>query len=465
MEIREQDSIAKDIGKVLGDSGTQRFSGYFAEEYSQEWLDARRCTNVETMRRSDGTVKQLLLALKTPLLAVTPTVEVDSDDPIDLKARDLCEKSIFGMARTWKEFFREALTSLDFGFSVFELIYVKRDDGIYLSDLAARIQKSILNWQLDDGRRGIVQLIFTDEVGLKQLKFEIPMNKLLVFTNEKEGDDLTGQSVLRPAWKHFYIKDNLYKISAISCERYGVGVPVITTPESGGGGEKDMAEEIGRNLRANEKSFITLPSPGWKVEILTPSGNPQQGQIEQLIQHHDRQILAAGLAAFLNLGAGSTGSFALSQDQSSFFLTHIEDKARYYEEQITKQVFERLTQINFGKRDKYPYLKFPKLGDVDLSAYSTTIKTLNDAGLLKTSPKFTQFIHTTFKLPEITDEELEDMEIEEINSKMDALEAEDQEPEGEDDMPIDENMGDDMPEDDEDEQLDKEDVEEEPEDI
>lgn len=435
MLLKDQESVARDIGKVLGDSGTRRWSGYFREEYSPEWVDDQRCTNVETMRRSDGTVKQLLLALKTPLLAVTPTVEVDSDDPLDLKARDICDKSIFGMARTWKEFFREALTSLDFGFSVFELIYSRRNDGIYLQDLAARIQKSIQNWQLDDGRRGIVQLIFTDEIQQKETRLEIPMNKLLVFTNEKEGDDLTGQSVLRPAWKHFYIKDNLYKISAISCERYGVGIPVIKRPQEGGASEKDLAENMGRNLRANEQSYITLPSPDWEVSILTPSGNPQQGQIEQLIQHHDRQILAAGLAAFLNLGAGSTGSFALSADQSSFFLSHIEDKARYYEEQITKQVFERLTQINFGKREKYPYLKFPTLGDVDLSAYAGTIKTLIDAGLVKTSPKVTQFIHKTFNLPVLTDEEVEEMEIEEMEKQVDSIDEEKDQTIVEDDTP------------------------------
>jgi hypothetical protein len=193
---------------TIGDSGSVRYGGYFKDEPQQEWRDEKRIDNVETMRRSDGTVKQLLNAIKAPLLATEWIIEAASEEVVHVKHKEFIEQNLFNMRRTWKEFLREILTYFDFGFSVGELIWEVRKDGVYLADVEPRIQASIQRWKLTDGRRGVVQWILTDEADTTNA--EIPMSKLLVLTNDKEGDDVTGQSVLRPAWKHFYIKDKLY---------------------------------------------------------------------------------------------------------------------------------------------------------------------------------------------------------------------------------------------------------------
>ena len=402
---------------VIGDSGSVRYGGYFQDEPQSQWRDDKRIDSVETMRRTDGTVKQLLNALKAPLLATNRVIEPASEEEKDQKIKDFVEKNIFGMRRTWKEFLRESLTYFDFGFSVFELIWEITNEGIMLADMEPRIQASIEKWRLNDGRRGVVQRIQTDEQDVSVA--EIPLNKLLVLTNDKEGDDLTGQSVLRPSWKHFYIKDKLYRISAISCERYGVGIPKITLPEAAGDAEKAAAMELGQEMRSNERSVVVLPNEKWKVEILTPTGGAStQGQIDSLISHHDRMILMSGLAGFLNLGSDSAGSFALSQDQSSFFLKHVEDKAAYISEQITKQVIERIVIVNFGEQKKYPALKYMPLGDIDWAEYSQAVSALVNSGLVRKDGKTQQFIHRAFNLPEITDEELEIAKIEDEVSSL-----------------------------------------------
>lgn len=420
--LTPQEPLSKVLPFVIGDSGNQRYGGYFQDEPNAAWRDDKRIDNVEEMRRSDATVKALLNALKAPILATSWDIAPADSNPEEEEIAEFCRNNLFGMVRTWKEFLREALTYFDFGFAVFEECWKFRENRIWLDDLAPRIQASIQKWKLTDGRRGVVQLIYTDETDKGTA--EIPMIKLLVLTNDKEGDDPTGQSVLRPAWKHYYIKDKLYRIGAVSSERYGVGIPMITLPPSAGETESDKAYEMGQQIRSNEKSVIVRPNKDWEVTILVPPGQPQQAQMQELIQHHDRQIIMAGLAGFLGLGSDATGSYALSKDQSSFFLKHVEDKAAYVAEQITKQVIHRLVELNYGKRAKYPQLTYGPLGDIDYAEYSTMLLTLVNAGLLDKDSTVKQFTRKAFKLPELTSEQIEEMEAAELEKEVGALEDE-----------------------------------------
>lgn len=416
-KLRAVKKSVGDIFRVHGDSGTERYGGYITEEPNYKWRDEERVKLVEEMRRSDASVRAVLSAIKAPIKATSWKVEGP-----DEKVNKFVEDNLFKMKnRTWKGFISEALTFADFGFSVFEIVYEVRDGYIQIRDLAPRIQHSILKWKTESEEPGVTQLVRTDEgfPGKKDTQLFIPMSKLLVFTNEKEGDDLTGQSILRAAYKHYFYKDTLYRIQGIAAERYGVGVPTVTLPDNYGEEEKDKAEEMVSELRSNEKSYIILPA-GFTLEIKTPNGNPQGAAMDQAITHHDKMILMSVLATFLGLGVDSTGSFALSKDQSSFFLKHVEDLASYMAEQITEQVIRRLIEYNFADGTEVPKLTFTALGDIDFSEYSTVIKTLTDGGFIATDPKTQQFVRKFFKLPEMSDEERVELELDNELAQMEA---------------------------------------------
>lgn len=412
-------STLQNIDKTLGDSGTRRFSGFLLEEPNVQWRDEQRINNVEEMRRADGTVKAVLNAMKAPILSVDWDIEGQDDTIVQF-----VKENLFGMRRTWRDFMREALTYMDFGFYVFELIFEKKGRNFNLVDLEPRIPHSIYRWKAEiDGKLvpGITQILQTNDskvVEANGSQASIPMEKLLVLTNDKEGDDITGQSILRAAWKHYKMKDVLERVQAIAAERYGVGIPVITLPKEYGEAEKRLAEEMAKNLKSNEKSYIVLPSEEWKFIIATPTGNPQGQSIESAIKHHGNSILISTLATFLSLGTNDTGSLALSRDQSSFYLKHVEDKCAYFAEQMTEQVIRRLVYVNFGPNAEVPKLKFAPLGDIDFTAMSGTLKTLIEASLIDPSPKMKQFVSKVFKLPEVTDDEREQMEEEEMEAKM-----------------------------------------------
>jgi len=420
------------IFKVFGDSGTTSYGGFFHEEPNNDWRDTTRVENVETMRRTDATVKQGLNTIKSPILSTTYNIEPFSSDDSDIEVAEFVKDNLFNMRRGFLDFLRESLTFFDFGHSVFELQWGRKSDRnlyknkltekcdkIYLVDILPRIQSSIHNWKLSDGSFGIVQLIQNDN--FDKTEAEIPAEKLIILTNEKEGDDVTGQAVLRSAWKHFYIKDKLYRVSAISCERFGVGIPIGALPHASGDEEVALMEEMLKNMRANQKGFILKPNPDYEVDILIPKGNPQADQIEKLILHHDRMILASMLASFLNLGESSSGSFALSKIQYKNYINFVEDKLNYLENQIEQQVIKKILWYNNLDINRCPSLRHTPLGDIDLKEFSEMIKNLSESNVIKNDAKLMQYVHDTVGFPSIPDDDLEDIDMEKINNEIEQI--------------------------------------------
>lgn len=405
---------------IFGDSGTERYSGFFYEDPNPQWTDDRRIDIVENMRRTDGSVKAALTIVKTPILAANWDIVTDSEDPLFQEVTEFVKKSVFNLkGRTWKGFLREALTYLDFGFSVFEKIYGIREGRLTIVDLAPRIQRSIYKWEMQDGSPGVTQFLRTNEDDAinnlgNQGFLEIPAAKIVVFTNEKEGDDVTGQSILRAAYKHFYAKDNLYRFGLIASERFGAGTLVIGMPLNAGREEREAAKNIGQSFKANEMAYVVKPSPEWDLEILRPEGSSQNSIMEEQIKHHNREILMTVLAAFMDLGSGSSGSFALSKDQSSFFVKNIEDKVEYFKEEFTKTVLEDIVKQAYPDvyqkmkaEEALPYLTSTPVDEKDLKNTAEYIKILVDAGMINPDDKLKKWTRSLFKMPELTEEDLD----------------------------------------------------------
>lgn len=418
----------KQIVNVYGNAGTEHYNGYFSEEPNPVWRDQRRVEIVEEMRRGDGAVKAVLSAVKSPILSTNWFIEPASDEDKDKEIASDIEQQIFNMPyRTFDDFLRESLTHLDFGHAVFEKIYMMVNGKILIADLAPRIQSSIEKWEQTDGSPGIQQMVRNDDDKGEEhtFYFNIPWKKLLIFTNDKEGDDVTGQSVLRSAYIHYYMKNRLYKTAAIGLERNFIGIPTGKLAAGFGQSEKDEMEKVLKNIRANEQQFIVLP-PENEFTITTPQGNPLGSTMKDTIDHHNRMILLAVLAEFLDLGAGSTGSFALSEDQQSFFLQHVEEKCKYVAQVLNNGLVKELVDLNYGKQKKYPKLKYAPLGSVDYSEISTMLKTLVDAGLIQADDiKIQQFTRESLKLPQLTEEEVEEMEEKKMEAELKAMEGED----------------------------------------
>jgi len=200
----------------------------------------------------------------------------------------------------------------------------------------------------------------------------IPIKKLVVFSHEPEAGDITGISVLRSAYKHWYYKDTLYKIDAIQKERHGIGIPVIKLPPGFSRDDQVLADNLGRNLRTNERAHVTLP-PLWDLVFAKLEGQPVDCM--KSIEHHDMRIKSNVLGSFMDATTGTQDS------NVDIFLKSTRYLAEYVCDIFNKFVIKQLVDLNFtlakGSTRGYPRLRARRIGEwEDIRTLSFAIRNL-----------------------------------------------------------------------------------------
>ena len=396
----------KGLGKEQGHSGTVIFRGIITqEEYNLKLANAITANRIyDTMRRSDATVRSTLQVCKLPLLSAQWGMEAASDDKLDEEIADFVKREIFERNVNFHNFLREGLTMFDFGFSLAEKTYELTEcDGktrIGLKKIGFRKQKSIQSWETEDGKPGVTQMLLS----AASPKASIPREKLIIFTNDKEGDNDEGISLLRYAYKHWDIKDKLDIVNAIALEKLAVGVPVLKKPADADQTDLVKAREALRNFRANEEGYQEIPV-GWDLEMLDMKANSTKDVIPT-IQYHDRQIQMSVLAQFLSLGGDSgSGSRAVSADHSKLFLLSEEAVAKNIQATLQEQLVKQLVDLNYADLPNgYPKITFSRIGDEDTTALSEAVNKLMAAGALTYDPDLEGHMRKMLHLPNLPDE-------------------------------------------------------------
>ena len=392
--------------KEIGSSGVSITGGLITgEEYNPKLSGLSAIKTYDEMRRSDATVNAALNAVKLPILSADFYVDPASDDERDKEVADLVYDCLFHIV-DWDKFLEEALTFLDFGYDVHEMVFEPREINgqlrIALVKLGYRKQTTIQKWETRDGQPGISQ---RDNTGGD---YSIPAAKLVRFTHKQEGDNYEGISILRAAFKHWYIKDKLYRIDAVGHERHALGVIDVTTPVGAKDEDKKKMRQYVRNLRANEESYIEHPE-GWVVQFLDMKANSLK-DVEPSINHHDRQIMKNVLAQFLEIGAaGGTGTRSTSEDHSRLFELAVQSVARRIVQVLQNTVVRTIVDLNYSDRE-YPTLRVGNISDDNIPVMSEAIKKFVDAGVLHPRPIDENSTRKMIGWSELTDEEIKEAE-------------------------------------------------------
>ena len=408
----------------LGDTGTTMYNGMISgEEYNYDLSGTAKYTIYDKMRKGDATIAATLRVLKLPLRSANWYVEPAGKDKLQQEQAEFIEHNLKeGMSITWDDFIRQALLMLDYGVFVFEKVYdnvvYKNKTYIGWRKFAPRHPRTIQAWKINDGNDdGIKQLVNNRDT------VEIPMEKLLIFVNEKEGDNWEGISILRSAYKNWFFKDIFEQIDAMAFERQGLGVPYCKIP-AGANNAKDKANAtaIVKNLRANEKAYVVYPE-GYEVGFLD-MGAGKTRDPKNSIEYHNRQIALNVLAQFLMLGAGDKGSFALSKDQSSFFYDSLQAVAKNILDVINKYAIKQLVELNWPGTSEYPTLKVDDIGAIDKVQFATMINTLVGANIIKTDDDLDRYIRKELDMPESQEGDEDDSKTDELENQLDLLSIE-----------------------------------------
>lgn len=386
----------------IGASGTDIVSGVISgEEYAPRLRGKSALVQYDKMRRNDATVNAALDALKLPIMSADFVIDPASDSGADREVAEFIETNIKHII-DWDKFLFEALTFLDFGFSLFEMVFEPREvngkDRIALKKLAYRKQTSIERWETDTGEPGVTQVV-TGE------RYSIPEVRLVRFTNRQEGENYEGRSILRTAYKHWYIKDKLYRIDAVGHERQGLGVIEIITPKGATDADKKKVRKLVRQLRASDESYIEHPE-GWVVQFMDMNATSMK-DAEPSINHHDRQITKNVLAQFLEIGAsGSSGTRSTSEDHSQLFELAQQIVANKIVYVLQNKVVRALVDLNYNNVE-YPTLRVGKIGDDNVPVVSDAVSKFVVAGALHPAPEDENTVRRMIGWPERTDEDLE----------------------------------------------------------
>jgi hypothetical protein len=295
------------------------------------------------------------------------------------------------MTLSWTQVLTEALLMLDFGYYMFEKVWdlaiVDGQPRTILKKLAPRHPMDVKEWKYDSngGPAGVVMYGSNSNED-----YFIPIEKLLVFTFDKEAGNIEGISVLRSAYKHWYFKEQLYKIDAIQKERHGIGIPVIKLPLGFTDADKRLAEELGRNIRTNERAHIVLP-PSWEIMMLKLEGNPVDALTS--VEHHNAAIRENILVNFIVEGA--------KEEDLVLFLKATRFIADIVIDSFNSYLIPQLIDYNFTNVE-YPKLKVRRIGETaDWRTLSFAIRNLIGAGVIIPDEQLEINLRNEMDLPQI----------------------------------------------------------------
>jgi hypothetical protein len=398
-----------------GTSGTQIYSGYYDEEYLQKIKHLRGMDLYDEMRRSDSQIAMLLSVVKNPIKSATWSVEAVDDSDEEKEISDFVYHCLFndmgnpetGKRKTFKEFLEEALTFIEFGFVVFEIVHKnvkghkEYGDYIGLRDIGFRSQKTIETWKLR--KDGSIESVRQLAQGDLKTDVTIPGETLLILTLNKEGDNYEGISMIRPCFGNWFRKNNFLKSLAIGVEKSSTGIPVGKMSQEFMDRDDydtqfDTLTDILEQFASHENQSLVIPAG---VELGEIKISFDAEKVQKVIDAEDVKMAKRFLANFMELGLNGTGSYSLGSDLSDIFLSGIEHIADMLCERMNQNVIETLVKARYGQRSDYPKLVHRGINDKAGKELSEIIGTLTDRGIIRPSDRLEDFVHDVYGLPEV----------------------------------------------------------------
>jgi|GEM_PF-1001383 hypothetical protein len=396
---------------VFGLSGTPITAGFLRElgEYNAKLDGLNAIWTYQEMRRGDGQVAGTLRACKLPILSAQWQIKPPPDPELRRgqtaeKAKEVAyfiQENLFGglewqthtgswITQSWKDVVRFALRMQDFGAACYEEVMAIDGDKIRVRRLADRQALTFYRWHTDphavdptlppfiydDGET----LYALEQWGYRSNRFEyvkLPTDKACIFTHDQEGANFWGIPLTRAMYPHWYIKKHLERIDAIACERNSLGVPMIMLPPNPSRQDVQTAQQWVTQLAAHEKTGLSLPN-GAEFKLVGIEGRIRE--ILPSLEYHKQQIATSCLAMFMELGQTRTGSRALGESQTDFFLLATQNTADYIASQIRNSTIRRLTLWNFGPDAPVPYLVPANVQARSIDTMAAIISQLAQAG-------------------------------------------------------------------------------------
>jgi len=271
--------------------------------------------------------------------------------------------------------------SLVHGFSLHEVVFGRKKNellpggsGYGINKLPERLPSSIeINgWVEDEDTKDLSAIKQSGPgIGGKWVNVELPAQRIFLVTNNREGNNYLGTSILRPIAYLAKVRRELTKLVAISLSREGAGVPIASSM-SGGNDAIELSEpqrnalmDLLSNIQYHESSSVVMPA-GWKLDwIYSPGAN--KGHVLDAYSRMGEMILRQFGAQQLMLGTGSTGSRSVGEVHSTSLDTLVDAILSNLEAHLngigSRQytgLGRKVIDANWGPQTAYPRIKLTR---------------------------------------------------------------------------------------------------------
>src|SRR5210317_321627 len=425
--------------QILGIAGDNTQNGQIrADEFLPELRGKRAIRKYREMRDNDSTIGAVMYATEQVLRDVDIKVMPANDTPAAKREAEFVESIFDDMDHTLDDHISEALSSLTYGFSWFEVVYKRRkgpnnrsdksrskftDGRIGVRKIASRAPWTISKFDVDQ-KTGDVLGVHQEGAGFNNTSF-IPTRKSLYYRTTAINNDPSGRSILRNAYTSYEYLNNLQNIEAIAVERELAGIPVARIPAeylstdatSAQAGFVGNLQQILRDVKFNEQGYIILPSDTYPdkdgsptsnrlvdVELMASNGK-RNIEIDPIVKRYQHDIARSVLSEFLMLGGGNTGSYALSKSKTDLFLRALESYIQAIVDVLNKQLVERLWELNGLNYDNMPRIIAGDVAPHDLRELGSYLRNLNGADInLADQPDIVNSLLQNAELPALDPE-------------------------------------------------------------
>jgi hypothetical protein len=395
------------------------------EEWDWRLRGRRGQRTYEEMRDVSATVGASMFLFRSLAKQIPLTVE-PMNTPRGQEAADLFSSMLEDMSHTVPALVGNVMSMLPFGWALFEKVYKTREgldqrdsrrrsrfnDGyIGIRKIDLRPQKTLDGWGIaqDGSLLGMWQRRPHD---LRRVF--LPIGKCLLFRTSDEGGNPEGRSILRNAYRSWFMLKRLEELEAAGAERELVGVPYATVPlrymsSAATPAEKSVVTTIERalkNLARNEQPALMMPAKeqdgmktGFDFGLMTTGGR-RAVDLGPAISRHNHDIAISILTQFIFLGMEKVGTEALAGELTSILGMVMGSIVDEMIAVLNRYLVDDIMLLNgFGPLD-LPLLSRGEIDSQSLEAFTGNMLRLVDAGLIEVDTMLQDHVRQKFRLPE-----------------------------------------------------------------
>lgn len=356
-----------------------------------EW----QARDLAQMLERDGKARQLEQVLTLPIRQAPWDIEPakgDSGEAEFVKDALTSAANAGGMSTPMKRIIGQATSASLYRKSFFEKVFVRRDGRIVYDKIAYRPPSSceMAREPKHGGFRGFRQRVagpITVGGGLTGDKLGyiyIPEHRAWVHINGMHRDPLNGVSDLDIAYWCYETKAKIRFLWYQFLE--GQSLPKGVTRDA----DDETARQAARKVASLKSGGVVNLKKTTTLDVFESSGKGAD-QFQAAIKFLDSEMAGSVLAGFTDLTSSASegkGSFALSSDQSDFFLQSRVAVADELAESITHYVVADLVKYNFGTDAACPTFAFGQISETDAGQAITLLQALAAAPSLRLPEEF-----------------------------------------------------------------------------